>query len=542
MLNLKEQEFGKNPIKKRDSNNYDKEYIQAFADKWDELIDWKSRAEAENGFFTRILKRHGVKKVLDASCGTGFNSVQLIKDGFDITSLDGSPAMLAKAFKNAKKENIILKTVNTDWRWLTRDIVHNRYDAVICLGNSFTHLFNDMDRRKVLAEFYAVLKNDGILILDQRNYDSMLEHGFSSKHKYYYAGDRVKAEPEHLDQGLARFRYEFPDNSVYYLNMFPLKKDYTRNIMQQAGFQRITTYGDFKRSDDGAGTDFYIHVAEKEYIEDRYKGSNHTAREYYNSADADEFYHTVWGGEDIHIGIYKDPEESIYDASQRTVEKMASMVDINENTAILDIGAGYGGAARHLAGRYNCSVHCVNISEIENKRNREKNRKTGLDSLIQVNDASFDDIPYEDDSFDIVWSEDAILHSSEKPKVFKEIKRVLKPGGYFIFTDPMQADGVSKKELQPILDRINLDEMGSIKRYLKMAQDAGLKKIGIKDLSENLPAHYHRVRTVLENDYDSIIRISSKKYIDNMIKGLTHWVDGGRKGNLSWAIMVFKKE
>jgi sarcosine/dimethylglycine N-methyltransferase len=28
-----------------------------------------------------------------------------------------------------------------------------------------------------------------------------------------------------------------------------------------------------------------------------------TAREYYNSDDADAFYHNVWGGEDIHIGL-----------------------------------------------------------------------------------------------------------------------------------------------------------------------------------------------------------------------------------------------
>ncbi len=69
--------------------------------------------------------------------------------------------------------------VHADWRWLNRD-VHGEYDAIICLGNSFTHLFSERDRRKALAEFYAMLKHDGVLIIDQRNYDSLLDGGYST--------------------------------------------------------------------------------------------------------------------------------------------------------------------------------------------------------------------------------------------------------------------------------------------------------------------------------------------------------------------------
>jgi hypothetical protein len=109
------------------------------------------------------------------------------------------------------------------------------------------------------------LKWDGILIMDQRNYDSILDHGFSTKHKYYYCGDQVSAEPEHVDDGLARFRYTFPDGSEFHLNMFPLRKSYTRNLMQEVGFQRIKTYGDFQETYQESDPDFFIHVAEKEH-------------------------------------------------------------------------------------------------------------------------------------------------------------------------------------------------------------------------------------------------------------------------------------
>ena len=129
-------------------------------------------------------------------------------------------------------------------------------------------MFHERDRRKALAEFYAMLKHDGVLVLDQRNYDSILDNGFSSKHTYYYCGDEIRAEPEFVDEGLARFRYAFPDDSVYHLNMFPLRKDYSRRLMFEVGFQNIETFGDFQETYPDEDPDFYIHVAEKAYLSD----------------------------------------------------------------------------------------------------------------------------------------------------------------------------------------------------------------------------------------------------------------------------------
>lgn len=249
-------------IKKTDY--YHEQYIEEFVDKWDELIDWDARSQGEGDFFIRELKKRGVKKVLDAATGTGYHSVQLLKNKFKVHSADGNLNMLYKAFNNAHDHGYILRTIHADWRWLNKD-VHEKYDAVICLGNSFTHLFNENDRRKALAEFYSVLKYDGVLILDQRNYSSMLQNGYSSKHTYYYVGDNVKVEPEHLDHELAQFRYEFPDKSVYHLNMYPLDQDYMKGLMSEVGFQNIETFGDFQETYHEDEPDFLIHVAEKRY-------------------------------------------------------------------------------------------------------------------------------------------------------------------------------------------------------------------------------------------------------------------------------------
>lgn len=548
VTSVKKQDFGDNPIEMRESDHYNQEYVKPFVEKWDDLIDWERRAEGEGNFFIDQLRERGAEKVLDVATGTGFHSVRLIKAGFNVTSADGSPEMLTKAFENARSQGCILNTVHADWRWLSRD-VQGKFDAIVCLGNSFTHLFSERDRRKALAEFYAVLKHDGILILDQRNYDAIIDCGYSCKHVYHYCGENVTAEPEYVDEGLARFKYVFPDKMVYYLNMFPLRKQYLRGLMHEVGFQHIDTYGDYQETYREDDPDFFTHVAEKIYEPGRkrsearhnYSETVKIARKYYNSSDADSFYFTIWGGEDIHIGMYDSEDESIYIASRRTVEQMALPLDIGPETRILDLGAGYGGAARFLAKTYGCHVTALNLSEVENARNREMNRVQGVDHLIEVIDASFEDVPLEDASFDILWSQDAILHSGQREQVLEEVARLLKPGGRFVFTDPMMADDCPQNVLQPILDRIHLETLGSPKFYRKTANRFGLKEVGFDDHSPQLPTHYQRVLNETRRRETELSKVVSQDYIDNMKKGLKHWVEGGKKGHLTWGIFHFRK-
>lgn len=537
-----EQVFGENPLDVRESDHYTHEYVGSFVEKWDELIDWKKRYASEGSFFIDQLKARGVRSVLDVATGTGFHSVRLLEEGFDAVSADGSPQMLAKAFSNGLTYGgHILRVVHADWRWLNRD-VHGEYDAIVCLGNSFTHLFSERDRRKALAEFYAMLKHDGVLIIDQRNYDSILDSGFSSKHTYYYAGEDVSAEPDYIDEGLARFKYTFPDKSEFFLNMYPLRKNYVRRLMREVGFQRIDTYGDFQETYHDAEPDFFIHVAEKKYrpdeeLSDVYSTAVHTARDYYNSADADNFYYHVWGGNDIHVGVYETPDEDIDAASRRTVERMAAKVEITPDTRILDIGSGYGGAARHLAATYGCKVSCLNLSEVENARNQEFNRAAGLDELIEVKDGSFEDIPFQDNAFDIVWSQDAILHSGDRERVLEEVARVLKRGGSFLFTDPMAADSARLKDLGPILDRLSLETMGSPSFYRRELARLGLQTFEFEDLTKFLPIHYGRVLEVLESKEAELADKISDAYRTKMKSGLKNWISGGKAGNLAWGII-----
>lgn len=265
------------------------------------------------------------------------------------------------------------------------------------------------------------------------------------------------------------------------------------------------------------------------------------ARDYYDSSDADEFYFRVWGGEDIHVGIYQSDDEDIRQASRRTVERMAEHIPaLGDSVRMLDCGAGYGGAARHLAATHGCQVDCLNLSKVQNERNRQITEAAGLSGKIRVFDGAFESLPFEDDSYDVVWSQDSFLHSGDKPLVLKEVARVLKPGGRLVFTDPMQADDCPDGVLGAVLARIHLDAMGSFALYRQLAQNVGLREVKVEPMTEQLVTHYGRVQTELTARRPELAGYVSAAYIDRMIQGLQHWVDAGRKGHLAWGIMHFE--
>lgn len=270
--------------------------------------------------------------------------------------------------------------------------------------------------------------------------------------------------------------------------------------------------------------------------------SEKIAQEYYDSNDAHQFYYAVWGGEDIHIGIYNDEKEAIKTASRRTVVKMQDLLpELNQNHKVIDFGGGYGGAARHLAQETGCHVTVLNISEGHNNMNRDLTQKANLQDKVDIVHGSFESVPFPDASFDVVWSEDAIVHSSRRDVVMAEAYRILKPSGHLIFTDIMQGNDCPADVLQPIYDRIHLESLSSFDFYQKTNAKLGFKERNILDLSTHMTLHYARVREELITRKAEIVQLASQEYVENMIAGLEKWVAAGDKGYLSWGILHFQK-
>lgn len=264
-----------------------------------------------------------------------------------------------------------------------------------------------------------------------------------------------------------------------------------------------------------------------------------TARAFYNDRDADLFYAQIWGGDDIHVGLYADDAEPIAEASRRTVAHMAAKLDdaLRPGAHVIDFGGGYGGAARFLAQVYGVAVVSLNLSEVENERARRLNAEAGLQSQIEIIDGDFEHAPFPDASFDVVWSQEAFLHSGNKARVLREVARLLKPGGQLIFTDPMRSDDCSEEALQAVRDRLQLSDLASPGFYQAQLTSLGFEQPDFEDQSAQLTRHYGRVKSDLQGRYEELTGQISPAFMDRMIAGLEHWVTAGQAGQLCWGIM-----
>jgi sarcosine/dimethylglycine N-methyltransferase len=178
----------------------------------------------------------------------------------------------------------------------------------------------------------------------------------------------------------------------------------------------------------------------------------------------------------------------------------------------------------------------LNLSEVENERNRQLNAKRCLGNLVDVVDGSFEDLPFEDKRFDVIWSQDSLLHSGDRARVLEEAVRVLRRDGQAIFTDPMANPSAKKKDLEPILQRIQLDTLASPDFYRRELHRLGMRSVDFYDHSEQLAMHYQRVLDELERREAELEGRVHADYRTRMKAGLQHWVRGGEAGDLAWGI------
>lgn len=109
-------------------------------------------------------------------------------------------------------------------------------------------------------------------------------------------------------------------------------------------------------------------------------------------------------------------------------------------THLLDIGAGLGGPSRCFAQTFGCRVSGVDLSEEYVAVARSLSRRVGLDSLVDYWQASALDLPFADATFDAAYMQHVGMNIADKPRLFDEVRRVLKPGSLFGIYDIMRND------------------------------------------------------------------------------------------------------
>ncbi|XP_028039538.1 glycine N-methyltransferase-like [Bombyx mandarina] len=259
---------------------------------WNKFIgDSNQRTQNYKDFLIGLLKNNGCKTVLDAACGTGIDSMMLVNEGFKVVSVDASDKMLKHALKarwdkrkNPKYDDWVIEEAN--WETLPQDIEtflpDTQFDAVICLGNSFAHLLDEYGDQRMqklcLSNFAKCLKPGGLLFIDHRNYDAMINTGATPGHSIYYNCKypvdiktsvlvvRGRAELVALDYCIDTSNDgSKQEKSEFRLCYYPHKLSTFTSMLDEAFDNRARhhIYGDFQPLDKVPVPAFYIHVMQK---------------------------------------------------------------------------------------------------------------------------------------------------------------------------------------------------------------------------------------------------------------------------------------
>ncbi|KAM9787423.1 glycine N-methyltransferase isoform X1 [Syngnathus typhle] len=263
---------------------------------WQHYIgNTQSRTQEYKSWVVALLRKHGVRRVLDVACGTGVDSIMLVEEGFNMVSVDASDKMLKYALKarwERRKEAAFDQWVIEEANWLTlpQDVQNpgrNGFDAVICLGNSFAHLpdfkGDQSDQKLALQNIASMVKPGGILIIDHRNYDYILETGRAPQGKnVYYKSDLtqdistsvlwVNNKPhmitlDYTIQVPQASPQELPEVSKFRLSYYPHRLENFKALLQEAfnGKLEHNVYGDFMAYVPGQSQApcYFIHVCKK---------------------------------------------------------------------------------------------------------------------------------------------------------------------------------------------------------------------------------------------------------------------------------------
>ena len=202
-----------------------------FSSDYDRFVDWPGRLAAELPFIERELEAADAHRVLDAACGTGMHAIALAQRGYGMAGADLSAGMIERARANAATAEVDVRFEAVGFGELARTFGCTDFDALLCLGNSLPHLLTPVGLAAALSDFAACLRPGGLLLIQNRNFDAILERG----ERWMEPQSRREGELEWL---FLRF-YDFEPDGTLVFNLVTLQREGTDGWRQSVASTRL---------------------------------------------------------------------------------------------------------------------------------------------------------------------------------------------------------------------------------------------------------------------------------------------------------------
>ena len=209
----------------------------------------------------RLLQRVShTSLVLDAACGTGVDAAVLARRGFAVWAADGSEAMAAAAAARFRRERLAIPVLHSAWADLPAT-TGERFDVVLCIGNSLVHAAGRDAMVEALAGLRRMARPGGHVVIDSRNWEKL-----HAKRQIVEVADRVVTHegrrclvlyaweiPDRLgDEHIAHLVFAFEDGGQvetheYQITFCPFTVSELRERLELAGLREVDTDFDASR-------------------------------------------------------------------------------------------------------------------------------------------------------------------------------------------------------------------------------------------------------------------------------------------------------
>ena len=167
-------------------------------------------------------------------------------------------------------------------------------------------------------------------------------------------------------------------------------------------------------------------------------------------------------------------------------QEIPQLLGLTRDSFVLEIGCGSGGYALHLADKLGCQIVGLDTNEPGIRSAKELAQTTALGSRARFEqcDAS-KNLPFDDETFDAVFSNDVLCHVPGRLDVFVEIFRVLKPGGGMLFSDALLVGGMISAEEIATRSSIGFYFYSPPGENERLLEKAGFSQVRTTDTTEN---------------------------------------------------------
>jgi SAM-dependent methyltransferase len=115
--------------------------------------------------------------------------------------------------------------------------------------------------------------------------------------------------------------------------------------------------------------------------------------------------------------------------------ELARAAGLDSAKYVLDVGSGVGGTSRCLAKEFGCRVTGIDLTDEYCRAATMLSARIGLAHLVDFRQGDATELPFDDQTFDVVWTEHVAMNIPDKARLYKEMHRVLKPGGTLAIYD-----------------------------------------------------------------------------------------------------------